>query len=115
MITFSRTIAVTGTILAALALVACDGANEQAGEKADRAAGVPANTVGPQEARGVALDRAADAREYSADASEDQADRVRDQADDRADRLEDEAKRLREEADTRGDALENRADMQRGR
>jgi hypothetical protein len=74
---------------AALALAGCDGPREQAGEKADNAAGplciesslstTPAETAG--ERQDEAQDAVNDAREAQADALEDQADALEEQAD----------------------------------
>jgi hypothetical protein len=76
-------------LTAAAALAACDGQREQAGEKADNAAGVvngedsiqsgPAETIG--ERQDQAKDAAEDAKEAHADALEDQADALEEQAD----------------------------------
>lgn len=89
---------------ALLGLAACDGLQEQAGEKIDNATGAvdgedsirsgPAETSG--EARDEALESANEAREARADALEDAADAKRAEAEREADRLEDAAERARE-------------------
>jgi len=76
-------------LAAVAALAACDGQREQAGEKADNAAGVvnsedslesgPAETMG--ERQDEAKDAAEDAKEAQADALEEQADALDEQAD----------------------------------
>lgn len=88
---------------AATALAACDGAREQAGEKADNAAGVvrsedaiqsgPAETMG--ERQDQAKDAVEDAKEAQADALEEQADAAREAADEHAEQLEQQAARAR--------------------
>ena len=76
-------------LAAATALAACDGPQEQAGEKVDNAAGTvegedsiqsgPAETIG--ERQDQARDAVEDAKEAQADAMEDQADALEEQAD----------------------------------
>lgn len=93
------------TILTAclLALAACDGSREDAGEVADNAAGVVPSEdslqSGPNETLGETRDEAAqsanDAREAQADALEDEAAQPREEADQKADALEDQAERAR--------------------
>lgn len=89
---------------AALVLAACDGPQEQAGEKADNASGVvdgedsvqsgPAETMG--ERRDQVTDAANDAREAEADALEEQADAARQSANEDAERLEQQAEKARQ-------------------
>ncbi len=86
-----------------LGAAACDGANEQQGEKADNAAGAvdsedtmrsgPAETMG--ERQDDAADSAKDAAEARADALEEQADAQRDAAEQKAEALEQEAEKAR--------------------
>lgn len=90
-------------LIALVALGACDGPRENAGENADFAAGeVGSNDTlrqGPAEKLGEAQDiaekRAAEAREAEAKALEAQADEKRQAAEQQADALEDEADRVR--------------------
>jgi phage/plasmid primase-like uncharacterized protein len=91
------------TLAAALAVAACDGPREQAGEKADNASGAvdgedsvksgPAETMG--ERQDEAADSANEAKEARADALEEQADSERDSAAQRAEALEQEADKAR--------------------
>ena len=91
-------------LAATLALAACDGPNEQAGEVADNAAGVvpsedsiqsgPAETMG--ERQDEAKDAAEDAREAQADALEDRAEAERDAAAEKAEALEQQADKARQ-------------------
>jgi hypothetical protein len=91
-------------ILALLAVVACDGPQEQAGEKADAQAGAveSEDTVrsGPAETMGEQADQAAEsteeASEARADALEEQADAARDAAEQKAVALEQQAEQVRE-------------------
>jgi hypothetical protein len=88
---------------ALIALAACDGPRENAGENADFAAGeVGSNDTlrqGPAEKLGEAQDRAEkraeEAREAQAKSLEAQADEARKAADQQADALENEADRVR--------------------
>jgi Skp family chaperone for outer membrane proteins len=90
-------------LTALLALAACDGPRENAGENADFAAGEvgsndtlrqgPAEQLG--EAQDVAEKRAKEAKEAEAKALEAQAEEKRKAADQEADALEDEAARVR--------------------
>ncbi len=90
-------------LMALLALAACDGPRENAGENADFAAGeVGSNDTlrqGPAESLGEAQDeaekRAAQAIEAEAKALEAQADEQRAAAEQQADALEDQAERVR--------------------
>ena len=85
----------SGLLLAA----ACDGAREDAGEKADTNSGAvssedsiqsgPAESLG--ETQDEAIDSAADAKEAQADALEDRAEEAREAAEQQADRLEEQA------------------------
>ena len=94
-----RTIA----LAALIALAACDGPRENAGENADFAAGVvnspdtlrqgPAERLG--EAQDIAAQRAEEAREAEAKALEATADEKREIADQEADALENQADRIR--------------------
>ena len=100
--------------LATLAfLTGCTGEHQKAGQDADRAAGVPAGQVGPNETRGKQLDATKEMQEAKADAIEVEADSVREAADRQADALEREAKRLRSEADVRADDLDKKAELAR--
>ncbi len=93
------------SLAAFLPLAACDGANEQAGEKADVASGAvqdedslrsgPAETMGEQQDE--AEDAASDAREARADALEEQADATREEAERRAEELRQQADQVRDE------------------
>ena len=93
----------TLAFVALIALAACDGPRENAGENADFAAGVvgsndtlrqgPAEKLG--EAQDMAEQRAEEAREAEAKALEAQADERRQAAEQQADALEDEAERVR--------------------
>ncbi len=91
------------TILAALALIGCDGPRENAGEQADFVAGEvnSEDTLrsGPAEELGEKEDRADQTRERAADARADEleaaADQKREAADQEVDALENEAKRVR--------------------
>lgn len=86
-----------------LTVTACDGPQEQAGEKADNASGAvdgedsvesgPAETMG--ERNDEAADSANDAREAQADALEEQADAARDAADQKVEALEQQADNVR--------------------
>lgn len=88
---------------AMLVLTACDGAREDAGERADNAAGVVSSEdaveSGPNETLGEARDDAAEsadeAREARADALEDAADESRATAAEKAEALEREAEKAR--------------------
>jgi hypothetical protein len=90
-------------LIAVLALAACEGPRENAGENADFAAGeVGSNDTlrqGPAEKLGEAQDlaekRAEEAKEAEAKALEAQADEKRQAAEQQADALEDEAERVR--------------------
>jgi hypothetical protein len=90
-------------LAAVVALAACDGPRENAGENADFAAGeVSSNDTlrqGPAEKLGEAQDtaekRAAEAKEAEAKSLEAQADEQRKAADQQADALEDQADRVR--------------------
>ena len=90
-------------LAALIALAACDGPRENAGENADFAAGeVGSNDTlrqGPAEALGEAQDvaekRAEQAKEAEAKALEAQADEARKAADQQADALEDQADLVR--------------------
>lgn len=96
-----RKAALVGLVVAMVG--ACDGAQEQAGEKADNASGAvgsedsiesgPAETMG--ERNDAAIDSANDAREARADALEEQADAARDAADQKAEALEQQADKAR--------------------
>ena len=87
-------------ILIAVALAACDGPRENAGEKADLASGAvnSEDTLqkGPAEQLGEKQDRAAETRERAREAE--------------ADALEAAADERREQADQEADALDNRAE-----
>lgn len=93
------------TFAALLAVSACDGPNEQAGEVADNAAGVmpseDAIQSGPAETMGERKDEAQDAREDAREAQ--------------ADALEDQAEAARETAEEKAEALEQQADRARGK
>ena len=88
-----------------LALPACDGAREDAGEKADNQTGAvdsedsvqsgPAETMG--ERQDEAVESAAEAREAGAEALEEQAEAQREAADQQAEVLEQQAQNLRGE------------------
>lgn len=86
-----------------LAAAACDGAGEQAGEKADNASGAVASEdtmrSGPAETMGEraddAAESAAEAKEARADALEEQADANRDAARQQAEALEQQAEKVR--------------------
>ena len=90
-------------LTALIALAACDGPREDAGENADFAAGVvgsndtlrqgPAEKLG--EAQDIAEKRAEEAREAEAKSLEAQADEQRKAADQQADALEAQADRVR--------------------
>ena len=90
-------------LAALIALAACDGPRENAGENADAAAGaVGSNDTlrqGPAEELGEAQDeaeeRAKEAKEAEAKSLEAQADEARKAADQQADALEDQADRVR--------------------
>lgn len=88
---------------ALMALAACDGPREDAGEVADKAAGAVSSEdsirSGPRETVGEARDDAAESAIEAAEA--------------RVDALEDAADRTRAEADQRADALEEQADQTR--
>lgn len=119
----SRRLAAILPLLAAAVIAGCDGAQEDAGERADAAAGRVASEdtldKGPAERMGEIGDRtardAAASVERAADTFEDRADAARTRADQRADELEAEADRLRDAAGREGAALDNRADAVRGR
>lgn len=102
-------------------LGACDGQHEQAGEKADAAAGIQAGPLspGPSERVGEIQDRAErdqkKAVEAQADAAEDRADEVRATADQRADALEKQAGDIRRSAKQAGESLDRQADEIRTR
>jgi hypothetical protein len=91
------------TLTIALAVAACDGPREQAGEKADNAAGAvdgeDSLKSGPAESMGERQDQAAtsanEAREARADALDEQADSERDSAEQKAEALEQEADKAR--------------------
>ncbi len=95
------------SILAAsfLALAACDGPREQAGEKADAASGATnsedAMESGPAETMGERQDEtaetAAEAREAKADSLEATAEEQREAAEQQAEALEEQAKKVRGE------------------
>ncbi|VWX47182.1 hypothetical protein [Novosphingobium sp. 9U] len=111
----------TALVACTTLLGACDGPHEQAGEKADAAAGVQQGPFesGPSESLGEAQDRverdqrrAVDAR---ADAAEAKADEVRESADQKADALEKEADAVRRSAKQTGEALDKQADQIRGK
>ena len=90
-------------LIGLLALAACDGPRENAGENADFEAGVvnsedtlrqgPAERLG--EAQDIAAQRAEEAREAEARALEAAADEKREAADKQADELEEQADRVR--------------------
>ncbi|QAY76394.1 hypothetical protein [Sphingosinicella sp. BN140058] len=96
-----RKAALAGALV--MMVAACDGPQEQAGEKADNASGAvdgedsiesgPAETMG--ERNDEAADSANDAREAQADALEEQADAARDAADQKAEALEQQADNVR--------------------
>ena len=87
-----------------VALAACDGGAEDAGEKADNAAGVVSSEdaieSGPQETMGERQDAANEAVEDAQDA--------------RADALEEAADAERETAEQKAEALEQQAEKTRG-
>lgn len=105
----------------AMLLAGCDGPHEQAGEKADAAAGIKDGPLspGPNEKLGEIQDRAERDRkkaiEARADTAEDRADEVRTAADQRADALERQAAELRRTAKQTGKALDQQADAIRGK
>lgn len=94
------------TLIAAglIALAACDGPQEDAGEVADNASGAVAGEdsirSGPAESVGETHDDAAESANEAIEA--------------RADALEDAAEQERAEADRRADALEDQAELARG-
>lgn len=98
----ARALAAAGAA-ALLALAACDGPREDAGEAADNAAnlvdGEDAVDSGPNETLGEKQDEAAEsaneARDAKADALEARAEEARSTADAEADRLEEEAEKAR--------------------
>jgi hypothetical protein len=108
-------------IIASVALIGCDGPNEQAGREKDKAeataAGQNYTGTGPNERIGEAEDRAANAlrheRDAAADAIEAQGETIQRQADVTADRLSEEAKAIREAADKQADALKEKAEAAR--
>jgi hypothetical protein len=108
-------------LMSALMLGACDGQHEQAGEKADQAAGVNAGPLspGPSEQVGEIQDRTERDQkkvvEAQADAAEDRADEVRATADQRADALEKQAADIRRSAKQAGKSLDRQADELRGK
>ena len=93
---------------ALLALAACDGPKEKAGEARDRAAanvaGVEYRGDGPAERIGAAQDRADKAARQAVEARQDE---IKTEADTAADRLEAQAKQLRDDAKARADAVGN--------
>jgi len=101
-------------IMVAMAVAACDGRNENAGERADAAAGkAQAVGQGPSERLGESLDRAdsaaREAVESQAELIRDRADVEADALDAQADRLEARADAMRERAQRAADAIEDRA------
>jgi len=92
-----------------LALAACDGPKETAGEAQDRAAANAAGAEykgnGPAERVGEAQDRADKAARADVEARQKE---IRTQADTQADRLEEQARELRDDAKKQADAVANR-------
>jgi hypothetical protein len=86
------------TTAALMLLAACDGPQEQAGEKADAASGKSGDMLGsgPAEKLGA---RADDARESAQDATEARADALEAQADAERDAAEESAEALEQQAD----------------
>jgi hypothetical protein len=107
----------TWAIAALMALAACKGPAQKAGEEKDTqaaaAAGVAYDGSGPNEAIGRRQDQAADAAHDAAKADaralRRQGDAIRDRASVDAERLEQQAKAIRRAADDQADALDTRA------
>lgn len=105
------------TMLALTALVSCDGANEQAGERQDRAAANEAGEAyggsGPAERVGRAQDQAGraadDARQATKEAVAAESENYRRQVEVAAKRLDEQAREMRESAKTRGEEIEREA------
>jgi hypothetical protein len=110
-----------GLALVGAAIAACDGPQENAGEKADVMANASVGRLqdGPQEQVGELRDRVqrdqGRAAEAHADAAEDRADELRTTADQQADALEQQAAKLRDNAKEQAKALDQQADAIRGR
>lgn len=105
------------TALALTALVSCDGANEQAGERQDEAAANQAGEVydgsGPAERVGRAQDQADgaadDAQQAAEEAAAAESENYRRQVEVAAKRLDERAREMRERAKAHGDGLEREA------
>jgi hypothetical protein len=107
-------VAIVATAL--LAIGACTkGANEKAGEAADKAVenttGTDYNGDGPRENVGEVVDEMnKKAADEAADSMENQADAVRGSAEKNADAIEDKAESVRDSAEKKADAIEEKAD-----
>ncbi|MBB4858310.1 putative membrane protein YqiK [Novosphingobium chloroacetimidivorans] len=117
----SRTFFKSTLIACTALLAACDGPHEQAGEKADAAAGAQQGPFdsGPSESIGEAQDRveedqarAVDAR---ADAAEAKADQARETAEQKADALEKQADAIRDAGKQSAETLDKQAEAIRGK
>ena len=110
------------TLIGTLALSACDGPKEKAGEARDKAnaavAGVAYNGSGPNERLGEAQDTAdhaaAKARDAQVDALKKQGREVRSDAEAQADKLEEQANAIRSGAKEQAKALDAQAANVRG-
>jgi hypothetical protein len=105
-------------IVAALASACSQGANEKAGEAADKVDDAATGTIemgdGPKEELGEDLDMMKkDAANEDADLKDIQADQIRDKAKAEANTMENQADTVRKNADKKADVIENEADKER--
>lgn len=104
-------------LVGALALAACSGPKQKAGEEQDKAnasaAGVAYNGTGPNEQLGEAQDKAdraaTKARDAKADALKQQGKEIKSDADAKADKLEEQAKAIRGTAKDQAKSLDAQA------
>lgn len=100
-------------------VMACDGPHEQAGEKADAAAGIKEGPLGsgPEERIGEIQDKVERdqkrAAEAQADAAEHRADELKATADQQADALDQKADAIRHSAKQAAESLDAQADAMR--
>lgn len=104
-------------LVGAVALTACSGPKQKAGEEQDKAnanaAGITYNGTGPNEQLGEAQDKAdraaTKARDAQADALKQQGKEIKSEADAKADKLEEQAKAIRGTAKDQARSLDAQA------